>query len=478
MKYIIRAAAALFLIVAVPAMAIDAQFQTDLTTLKTDLQNLQTQLNRIAPDSFAQHDMKIPGQAMLTLASQLSILGTAGDLENALHDAGAGVATFTVNVNNFRTTLDTSLAAGPAVAPPGIAAPTAGWATELTTNLFRTASLASIIINSDLANLAKPDLTDLQPHLVVLAKRFKLMGLLAQGQAFSDVAADEAVIRRKANQSGSPWQISLWTGARMSTPYSINVSNNTGRLGPAGTSTDGYIEFELNNRYVIRPAGSSDLIFPFKCLGGLFTGTSTDTNGIPHFFSPLGRFPDIDARVGYTFRGNGSPTNFNVSTVAGGSDIYGDTSLGFPFGQVAGVNDSWKGQLTIDIAGGFATDKQHLDMHSDFFAGLGGQASFRAPGFGSTNYQGYWIGRAGYALIGVPSLISGTDIVNLNSLQEPKFNLTWVPSVGTTVVYPLNTWLSLQGGFNVYFTPKPPAEWNLNIGVTVNIDQVFGSLGK
>src|SRR5579859_7503187 len=225
-------------------------------------------------------------------------------------------------------------------------------------------------------------------------------------------AATHARIRE--NQTGSPWQIRVLAGARLDNPYAINVSNGLGTLQPSSSTSDGYIEFELNNRYVERAGDTDDLII---------WGQPTRPNGKPHFFIPFGRFPDVDTRVGYTFRGSSSsPTNFNVSTVVGGSDIYGDTSVGFAFAQVAGTDYSWKGQLSLEFAGGFATDKQHLDLHPNFFAGIGAQAAFGAPGFGSTNYQGFWCGRAGGALIDQPVLLSGTNTVRLNSLQEPDFD--------------------------------------------------------
>jgi hypothetical protein len=252
-------------------------------------------------------------------------------------------------------------------------------------------------------------------------------------------------------------------------PYTISIVDGIGKLQPSSSSSDGYIELGLNSRYVTRGGTSDDV---------LFWGKVTSPNGKAHFFWPGDRFPDIDARVGYTFRGSSSPTNFNVSTVVGGSDVYGDTSVGFPFGQVCGTEYSWKGQLSIELAGGFATDKQRLDIHPNFFAGLGAQASFTATGLGSTNYQGYWFGRAGMALIDEPSLFPGTNTVRLNGLQNPQFDLKWVPAVGTTVVYPLSSWLSLQAGFNAYFTQNPPSIWNLNLGVTLNLDKVFGSLVK
>lgn len=275
----------------------------------------------------------------------------------------------------------------------------------------------------------------------------------------------------KANATGSPWQISLWTGARIDSPYSIVVSNGVGTLKPSRSSSDGYIEIELNSRYVTRNGTADDiLIWPWA--------KHTIPGNGPNWMIPGDRMPDIDARMGYVFRNSSAPGSFDTSTVVGGSDLYGNTSVGFPFAQICGTNYSWKGQLSLEAAGGFATDKEHLNIHPNFFAGVGAQASFTAIGFGSTNYQGFWYGRAGEALVDEPALFPGTNTVHLNGLGEPEFDLHWVPSIGTVIIYPLNSWLSLQAGADAYFTSRPPSLWTLSIGVTLNVDKVFGALGK
>lgn len=275
----------------------------------------------------------------------------------------------------------------------------------------------------------------------------------------------------KANATGSPWQISLWTGARLDSPYSIVVSNGVGTLKPSRSSSDGYLEIELNSRYVTRNGTADDiLIWP--------SAKHTIPGNGPNWMIPGDRMPDIDARMGYVFRNSSAPGSFDTSTVVGGSDLYGNTSVGFPFAQICGTNYTWKGQLSLELAGGFATDKEHLNIHPNFFGGIGAQASFTAIGFGSTNYQGFWYGRAGEALVDEPALFAGTNTVHLNGLGEPEFNLHWVPSIGTVIVYPLNSWLSLQAGADAYFTSGPPSLWTLSVGVTLNVDKVFGALGK
>ena len=128
----------------------------------------------------------------------------------------------------------------------------------------------------------------------------------------SDVTVD--------NHSNVWAQVSVWTGAKFSTPY--NISGN--KLSTAGNTSDGYIELNLSSRYVLRQGQkASDIVWGDW-------GTLTPHDGQMHFVNPLAHMPDIDTRIGYLFRGSSAPTNYNASTIVGSSDFYADTSLGFP----------------------------------------------------------------------------------------------------------------------------------------------------
>jgi hypothetical protein len=254
--------------------------------------------------------------------------------------------------------------------------------------------------------------------------------------------------------------ISIWTGAKFSNPYKI-VGN---QLSAAGSTSDGYIELNLSSRYVERSGTNTDWSW---------SGTNRIAKG-SIAFSPFWEYgPDIDTRLGYIFRGGGTPTNFVASTVVGSADFYGDTSIGLPLVRFCSLGGSWKQQLSLELNGGFATAKDELSLHPNAFFGLGWQASYQAMG---TTDRGYWYGRAGVSLIDQPILIDGTDTVVLNQLSQPEYDLTWVPSIGVIVTYPLSSTISLQAGVNAYFTQSVPASWNATIGATLDLDKFFGAL--
>jgi hypothetical protein len=253
--------------------------------------------------------------------------------------------------------------------------------------------------------------------------------------------------------------LSLWTGARFSNPYKISTNNT---LTSAGSTSDGYIEINLSSRFVER----SGSIAQDPNWFGRDNSSHPKTNEV-YWAWPWQHMPDVDTRIGYLFRNKSSPSNFSATTV-GSSDFYGDSSIGFP--MVRFLNENWKQQLSIEVNGGFATDKDVLSLHPNFFLGMGWQASFKAVG---TTNMGYWYGRAGYALIDQPVLSKGTNTVILDHLGEPKFDLKWTPSVGVIFTYPMTSTLNLQAGANAYFTDRTPASWNASLGVSLDVDKFF-----
>lgn len=278
-------------------------------------------------------------------------------------------------------------------------------------------------------------------------------------------------------ESNSVGQITLWTGARFSNPYTIGVANGQGTLNPAGsgsTASDGYLEIDFSDRYIFRGKNNNDWALFGK------SGTNFE-DGKSHFLFPLEQVPEFDARFGFLFSGTSAPTNFNASTVVGSGDVYADTSIGLPIwrGNPDVLHKALKQQVTLEIGGGFTADRQHLDLHPSFFAGLGYQASFPFSGINSTN-RAYWVGRVGYALIDQPNLVSGTtnNAVKLNSINEPDYSFKGAPAMGLNIVLPLSSAVSLQTGFNAYFTDNPPSSWNANIGITLDISKFFGALFK
>ena len=263
-------------------------------------------------------------------------------------------------------------------------------------------------------------------------------------------------------------QFSVWTGAKFSNPYMIKGN----ALSAAGTSSDGYIELNLNSRYVLRQGDDASDIKWWWTDQSQAGPADEEEFGHVHPVNPLIHFPDIDARFGYLFRGSSAPTNFNSSTVVGSADFYADTSIGVPLVRYASDDNYWKHQVSLELNGGFASAKDHLDLHPNAFVGLGWQASF----FMNSTNQGYWIGRAGYAWVDQPILMHGTNTVELDQLQQPKFAMKGAPSIGIIVSFPLTSALSFQTSANAYFLDHPPASWNASIGLSVDISKVFGAL--
>lgn len=252
--------------------------------------------------------------------------------------------------------------------------------------------------------------------------------------------------------------VSVWTGAKIENPYTITVDSTakTASLAPKGSSTDGYIELKWNNGFVVRDP--SDLCKPteYSFMGG-------------QLINPFADLPDIRTSVGYVFRNKSAPTNtFDTATIVGGSDIYAEGALGFPWWRSEHTGNRQRLQSTLEIAGGVVTDKDHLLIHPSFFTGLGIQSVFTRNS--DTNYaNGFWCGRVGYAMIDRPLLGSGSTVA-VNSQLEPEFKSAWVPSVGWDISYPLFKPVNIQFGGNVYIS-ESPASWNLNIGLAVDLDK-------
>src|SRR5262249_49380867 len=96
-------------------------------------------------------------------------------------------------------------------------------------------------------------------------------------------------------------------------------------------------------------------------------------------------------------------------------------------------------------------------------------------GFILNGKQGYWFGRAGYALIDQPVLDGGTNTVQFNNLSQPVFKQQWVPSTGVTLVVPITESMTVNAGINSYYSHKP-ANWNANIGVSIDLSKLASGM--
>jgi len=250
----------------------------------------------------------------------------------------------------------------------------------------------------------------------------------------------------------------LFTGATVQNPYTIAISGNSGTLQKASTTTDGYIEAFVSARYISRENFEKEedettgWVKPFVALPG---------------FAGHGNQPDLQMRLGYVFRGKSAPTNFNSQTVVGSSDVYGEVTMGFPMYRYRSEDGLTKGQASIEFSGAFATDRDFISVHPTVFIGGGYQLKDTVSG-----NPWYWISRVGIAQIDYPRLGSGSTVI-LDKANEPEFVGKWAPTIGTQLIYPINSTISFQAGANAYFT-KSPASWNITFGLSLDPSKFFG----
>jgi len=269
--------------------------------------------------------------------------------------------------------------------------------------------------------------------------------------------------------------VSLWGGYKLLNPYTISIPTNVtkGTLKGNSTTSQPFIEIDVNERYVMR-SGQEYSTPPWDCNSQLWDWHILD---LP-VMNPFAQIPDINFSFGYIFAPGSSTTNLTLSTVAGSSDIYADSSVGLPILRYHNSDFSNKQQVTLEFGGGFATDKNLDTIHKNVFLGGGYQGKFADPLTTTNNLPVYWFGRAGIAVIDQPD-ISGTNVLlntNTGGISQPKFVTKWTPSMGTTVIVPLNKTLSLQLGGNVYFL-SGPSIWNITLGASIDLAKLGQSLG-
>jgi hypothetical protein len=286
-------------------------------------------------------------------------------------------------------------------------------------------------------------------------------------------AAVSVLPARAADTNSWGW-ITFWSGAKLQNPYNIVESGGAATLANSHATTDGYIELNLNTRYVVRSGKFDDLPAAWGA-----PPSPPPPPGSIHFVPFWREMPDIDAKIGYIFRGSSAPTNLSVATIVGSADLYSDVSVGWPLLRYESDDDPTKivkQQVTLELSGGFATDKNFLVVHPNLFIGGGWQGRFPAPNLTPQPLPAVLCGRVGLARIDEPHLLAG-DTVALDSLGEPIFDQIWTPSMGFQMVYPINSAVNLQAGGNVYFTAAP-ASWNLNLGLTLDLGKFFSAFTK
>ena len=320
-----------------------------------------------------------------------------------------------------------------------------------------------------------PDLA----HCETAAQATKFNELFALGKA----AADAATVRAQypaldANDKPSPNYVSLWTGAKLDNPYTISSNGvGSGVIQPNKTTTDGYIELRFDYSFISRE-GDAQALDPHIWDNN---ASYVPDDGTGHFIAPWYHLADFKMMVGYVFRGSSAPTNFDASAVVGSADLYSVAALGLPIWRKYDTGSLLqREQLSIEIAGGMATDKDHLIVHPTMFIGGGFEgAYYRNTGDNPpAKLKGMWCSRVGLAYIDrprtQPDATFGTT-VQLDAQGNPQFRGTWAPSLGFDITFPVTKVIDLQLGGNAYFTDTPAA-WNLNLGVSLNLDNFFKAL--
>jgi hypothetical protein len=206
-----------------------------------------------------------------------------------------------------------------------------------------------------------------------------------------------------------------------------------------------------------------------------------DHDGRVHVYFPLEMVPDISGSIGYILNSSsssGSSSNtYSAATIVGNSDVYSQGAMGFPFLRFSSPDNSWKQQVSWELGGGFATDRQFSLLHPSLFGGAGYQARFPHT-FGTNALPVYWMARSGIAMIDQPLMNSSGGVKLSSTGGFPEFHSTWVPAIETTIIVPLSSTFAFQAAVNAYFTDRPPASWNVTLAVSMDVANFAKSLGN
>jgi hypothetical protein len=284
------------------------------------------------------------------------------------------------------------------------------------------------------------------------------------------------VTLRKHDPSPNNWgTVWLWAGEKLLNPYTISTTNispgkKSGTIQNNNTTTEPFLELQFNERYVVRS-------------GDEYSGHHWEADSTIDILSlPIQKFwdeiPDVDFSLGYLFAPGTGTNKLSIATIAGSSDIYAQTSLGLPILRYHNWDYSDKQQVTIEINGGFTTDKNFDTVHPNLFLGGGYQGKFPNPLTTTNNLPIYWFGRGGVAMIDQPAVDQSNVLFKTSGgLSSPKFETKWAPSLGSNVVVPISQQLDIQLGGNVYLLDGP-AQWNITLGVSVDLGKFSQNLGS
>lgn len=268
----------------------------------------------------------------------------------------------------------------------------------------------------------------------------------------------------------------FWTGVKLLSPYTINginANSNPRQLQANNSQADPFIEVDFDESYVMQDGVGERR---WSCAPDSDWYTKDDSK--VHWALPWYDVFDVSGSFGYVFGPSNSTNSYSASTIVSAGDIYGRASLGFPLLRYCNSDASWKEQLSLNVQGGFTTDKQFDSVHPNFSLGFGYQGRF--PNFvGATNLPIFWLNNLGPAWIDQPEL-NGTNVVfttgNTGGLSEPDFRLKFVPFCWQSkIIIPVTKSVNIQCGGDVYIGSKP-ANWDITLGASLDLEKLLSSI--
>lgn len=332
-----------------------------------------------------------------------------------------------------------------------------------------------------------PSESNLQAAAAATAVETEAASKAEAAMAASDAVNNKAfgsagVSNAPAIGKGTPPLTNNWiaffsSGAEFLNPYFINVPSGGkyGTLTNAGSSTVGYLQFDLTRRWVFAPYhvpnNNTDLDrFPIL---GWFGSSQARQDWDWEDLSP-----DFQYDLGFHFANGASSTNKSYSAqTLSGSDLFSEIGVGFPLWRNDWENDDGVAvQLALAGSLGVATDESFEKVHVNEF--LGGTLDVALTpslcSIGSTNNSGFAEFRVGYGHLDFPSLTGTANQVNLDGNGYPIFEQEWVPELDASVLIPLGTYLYLNVQASAWPTERSPNQWHVRVGATVPWTTVAG----
>lgn len=279
---------------------------------------------------------------------------------------------------------------------------------------------------------------------------------------------ESSMITIPTNVPSLPYWSFFSSGAEFQNPYQISVSNKSATLTNAGSRTVAVLEFDFINRYVVRDPKRMDSDAPVNNEWGTWVvGKNRFLGG--YLENPFGHLPDVQINLGFAFDSGSSSTTYSASTLAGSGDYYSDGAVGLPIWR--SQRQAMRQQVSLDFAGGIATDKQFLEVHPNMVFGLGYQTSFKTFYNTSNNACGFFCSRIGAGWTDVPSLTGSGSGVVVDGLDNPEFKFRVAPALEASLAVPLTSAIYLTAQANVFMENRP-SSWNITVGATIPFSSI------